>query len=156
MVKEEKEKLKQKLLTKTLITEKGCWLWLGASGNSGYGNIRVDKIYYNLHRYSHHLFNGFNLDSDLQVRHKCATKSCWNPEHLIEGTQSDNEGDKKIRGNRFDERTHCSKGHEFTNENTGKLGGNHRYCKKCRSLSNRNNYLERQRKYQERKNNAKG
>lgn len=79
----------------------GCYIWLGAvSASSGYGNVaRPRKLgtprhYTTAHKKAYEEENGVVPDG-LQVRHKCSNKLCVNPAHLIVGTQSDNERDKK-------------------------------------------------------------
>jgi hypothetical protein len=43
-------------------------------------------------------------------------------------------------------RTHCTRGHEFSKENTG-FKSNQRYCKKCLSISNHNSYIRNRNRY---------
>lgn len=50
-----------------------------------------------MHRGSFQAHGGVLLKGE-QVRHRCANKLCWNPAHLLKGTQADNEQDKKDQG----------------------------------------------------------
>ena len=106
------------------VRKDGCWLFIGVIGNSGYGRLKVDGRYYSVHRLSLWLHKNFDLDSNLQGRHSCTNKNCWNPEHLEAGTHMDNMSDWSAL------RTHCIHGHELTEDNTYFHRGTGR-CKTC-------------------------
>lgn len=69
-----------------------CWLWPeGHRARAGYGLFSVNGVQASAHRLSyavHHGDPGFLL-----VRHRCDTPPCWNPEHLLLGTDKDNHDD---------------------------------------------------------------
>lgn len=72
----------------------GCWLWMGALNDKGYGNTKCREINENrAHRISYYLHFGL-FDKTLCVLHKCDQPSCVNPEHLFLGTKKDNSDDK--------------------------------------------------------------
>lgn len=53
------------------------------------------------------------------ICHHCDNPPCVNPDHLYEGTPSQNALDSVARGRHACARkTHCKRGHEFTPENT--------------------------------------
>ena len=82
---------------KTIVCEEtGCWLWQGLT-EFGYGWTSWHSKSEFLHRASY-LAHGGTLESGKQVRHLCANKTCWNPDHLAKGTQADNEQDKRNQG----------------------------------------------------------
>ena len=63
---------------------------MGVSGNS---NIKVHRLVYELVH---------NKDiTGLVVRHTCDNPKCINPEHLLEGTASDNAKDRDERGRTY-------------------------------------------------------
>jgi len=79
----------------------GCWEWQGTTSR-GYGNLRVGssvdgarrKIL--AHRYSLSLSLGREVVG--LVLHRCDNKLCVRPEHLYEGTASQNMQDAYDRG----------------------------------------------------------
>jgi hypothetical protein len=79
----------------------GCWLWLGALSNSGYGRIMithhgVGKVQ-SAHRVSWREVNG-EIPGGMYVLHRCDQRSCVNPDHLFLGTQQDNMNDMVAKG----------------------------------------------------------
>lgn len=76
------------------IDSNNCWNWNKSCSSSGYGQIMINSIRYNVHRYVYEEVNGL-LPTNLVVRHKCHNKKCCNPEHLISGTRSENYEDSR-------------------------------------------------------------
>lgn len=111
----------------------GCWLWVGAKNNSGYGCFRLNKVTHLAHRVSWGIKHS-RTSVDLFVCHSCDVPACVNPSHLWLGTARDNARDmhKKMR-NKQARITHCPKGHEHTPENKVP-SSKARRCKTCRSL----------------------
>jgi hypothetical protein len=92
------DRFKARRMEKTTVDPvTDCWLWQGLVNDKGYGvsNYRCTRMF--LHRAAYRTFKG-PIPEGKQVRHLCARKLCWNPEHLVPGTQSDNEQDKKLVG----------------------------------------------------------
>lgn len=123
--------------------ETGCYLWIGSisgvskTSSGGYGVTSFKNKNITIHRLAAHLFLNFDLNSNLQINHKigCNNRNCWNPEHLYIGTQEDNIRDAIVTGSLIPgqhqrDKTHCSNGHEFTEENT-RYYGTERKCRIC-------------------------
>jgi len=118
-----------------------CWLWLQADGTVAdrYGRLRVGsrsdgtREELLMHWYSWELHNGPRTPG-LQILHHCDTPPCVRPDHLYEGTVSDNTRDQVERGRHGKTKmTHCHRGHEFNQENTY-WHGTSRHCRMCRKL----------------------
>lgn len=69
----------------------GCWLWVGAVMNTGYGSFYMGKTVL-AHRASYRFFCE-EIPEGLHVLHKCDTPLCVNPDHLFLGTDLDNKRD---------------------------------------------------------------
>jgi HNH endonuclease len=87
----------------------GCWLWVGAAFNTGYGQLRVGAKTISAHRLAWELFRGLIPDG-LSVLHRCDVPACVNPDHLFIGTHNDNNQDRHMKGRDARGGTHwCSK-----------------------------------------------
>lgn len=78
------------------VTECGCWLWLGARFNHGYGQMRVNGKLELAHRISYRAFQG-PFDERLHILHSCDNVACVNPSHLRPGTHVENMRDMYSR-----------------------------------------------------------
>lgn len=70
----------------------GCWPWLGAKDQHGYGNFKVGRQVTKAHRVAFALHSGVWPDA-LMVCHSCDNPQCCNPDHLWTGTNQDNQID---------------------------------------------------------------
>lgn len=115
----------------------GCWLFTGGQDKDGYGKIKFNGKTYSAHRLAWRNWVGEPIN---QILHKpiCPNKHCFNPEHLYDGTHSDNMRDRREAGdyinhsqfNRF-----CARGHRVSEENTYvNKGTGHRQCRICRKM----------------------
>ena len=137
------ESIKTRLSNYTVDQETGCWNFNGYIQKTGYGSIAIGNrlgLSQIAHRLSYH-FNVGPFDSTLFVCHTCDNRKCINPEHLFLGTAADNNRDKMIKGRSVkgqQRSTHCKRGHEYNEENTGirkatwsRPGA--RFCKACKN-----------------------
>lgn len=73
----------------------GCLIWTGEVDKDGYGYIRVDGKKQFTHRVAYSLAKG---EPKNFVCHTCDVPSCINPDHLYDGTNSQNMRDRADRG----------------------------------------------------------
>ena len=130
---------------RTVADEKGCWLWQGNRNNQGYGFAYHDKKSRGAHRVSWMLNRG-PIPEGQWVLHKCDNPPCVNPDHLFLGDRRDNmidclkKGRIKNGGTEINKKkTHCPKGHPYSEENTYVWKGKGkrtpmRECKACKKL----------------------
>lgn len=123
------------------VTESGCWLWLGYVSENGYGRFsprwKMAPLY--AHRISYEIHKG-QIPEGLVVDHLCRVRCCVNPDHLEVVSQHKNlqrgNGTSKIN-HQF--KTHCKRGHEFTN-GSFYLRGRTRICLICDRARNKEKY----------------
>lgn len=113
--------------------ESGCWEWMGAVNEWGYGTLGRDLA----HRLSW-AFAGRKLPvyaDGYEFDHRCRNRRCVNPDHLEVVSRRENQ----LRGNGpcglNARKTHCSKGHALSGDNViwgrSKNGQKTRRCRAC-------------------------
>lgn len=120
----------------------GCWLWTGGIRPAdGYGAIwsQDRKRMLLAHRVAYELFVGAP-PAGLDLDHKCRVRCCVNPDHLRAVSRRENVlagfGSPVQENHR---KQYCSRGHEFTSENTKLIpwrASVHRRCRICIKIMN--------------------
>ena len=123
-----------------------CWLWKASCFHDGYGMFKDAGKNKRAHRVAWLLAHG-SIDQDLLVCHSCDVPRCVRPDHLFQGTASDNARDcVKKKRQRNSRKTHCPKGHPYSDENTRMYREGTRDCGECLRtkvrLANRKRRLE--------------
>ena len=145
----------------TVDTGSGCWVWMGATTSSRYGSILWQGRAQSTHRIAYEVLTGETIPDGLTIDHVarlgCIHRACLNPAHLEVVTPAENNrrawdvrgrapvtrpksweqtflfGDEAVTRRPF--RSHCPRGHEFTEDNTYtnllKSGAVSRQCKTC-------------------------
>jgi hypothetical protein len=124
--------LEDRLWPRVLKTDT-CWLWLGPKDAYGYGTIGAGGANckpLKVHIVVFRLIKG-SYEKGLDLHHKCEVKACCNPDHLIPLTRK-----QHIAVTSYPRGTHCSKGHEFNEENTYTWRGM-RCCRICNLMYTR-------------------
>ena len=77
----------------------GCWFWVGARNNNGYGKLNADGKMRYAHRVAWELFRG-PIPEGMWVLHNChmGHEGCCNPDHCYLGTHADNVNDRVTVG----------------------------------------------------------
>ncbi len=113
---------------------RGCWIWDTPHPESGYGQFTNGTA----HRWSYEFFIG-EIPVGLELDHLCRNRSCMNPWHLDPVPTAVNVlrgvGPSAINARK----THCIRGHKFTEANTYRAPGNPsaRNCRACIELRRR-------------------
>lgn len=134
----------------------GCWYWMGPADKAGYGIASVppgDRSY--AHRAVYEWLNG-PITAGLDLDHVCHSRAviegscdggpnclhrrCVNPSHLEPVTPRVN----NMRGlgvtAKNASKTHCLRGHEFTEDNTCLSQRGDRTCRECNRTRKRAAY----------------
>jgi hypothetical protein len=117
----------------------GCLEWTGYRQPGGYGRINVRGHQELVHRVAWGLANCRPVPDGMFILHSCDNPPCCEPTHLRPGSHTDNMTERQARGRcnagiRNTEKTHCSRGHEFSEANTYLHDGS-RYCRPCHALT---------------------
>jgi len=122
-----------------------CWIWIGSSSGTGYGDLHVQGRHWLAHRFAYERLMG-PIPDGLTIDHLCRNRLCVNPEHMEPVANHEN----ILRGNGASaynaRKTQCSHGHEFDLLNTHWTSKGHRRCRACDALKHRRYYQ----KYRER------
>jgi hypothetical protein len=83
----------------------GCWMWMGSTIQTGYGQIFHRGKHYAAHRLSYEMHFGKieghvpgHPEKEICVLHTCDEPRCVKPEHLSLGTDKDNHDDMMRKG----------------------------------------------------------
>lgn len=122
----------------------GCWLWIAATNDHGYGYISIDGRMVRAHVFAYEqefgpVPDGMVLDhtchtSDVSCEggRSCVHRRCVRPSHLTPTTNRQNVLSGKTLAGDNARKTECSKGHPFNDENTYVAPDGSRKCRMCR------------------------
>lgn len=117
----------------------GCWEWQ-ASKHRRYGRFWVggaDGKTVRAHRWAYEYHVG-PIPGGLQIDHVCENPSCVRWDHMVTATAKENMARLIASGRRC--KTHCKRGHLFTNETLQKRKDGSRYCKVCQNAKRKAAY----------------
>lgn len=87
----------ERLMSKVVVADSGCWEFTGHRDENGYGRIQFDGRSAHAHRVAWILRYDVPAPG-LHVLHHCDNPPCCNPRHLYVGTNDDNVADRVRRG----------------------------------------------------------
>jgi hypothetical protein len=100
-IRKRREDLRDRLFSRVIEANDGCWLWTGAKDVGNYGRLgcvlRGKHRSLSVHRTIWEMANG-PVPEGLFVCHHCDTPACVNLKHLFLGTQYDNMNDMVRKG----------------------------------------------------------
>ena len=129
----------ERLYRHVFIDERGCFVWLGAKNQKGYGVMGIEKRRTRVvHRVSYALWYG-SIPKGHEVHHECRNTSCVNPGHLRAVLPMEH---PDTFGAVNSAKTHCPKGHAY--DVIIRIKGRRvRGCRTCRLETNRAYWAQR-------------
>ena len=113
-----------------------CLVWIAASTKNGYGRFWSGNGFVLAHRWLYERWVG-PVPAGLEPDHLCRVPACVNPMHLEPVTHAENLARAPITGGTINAaKTHCPRGHEYTDENT-QINRGKRNCRECRRITRR-------------------
>jgi hypothetical protein len=114
------------------VDSNGCWVWSSALATNGYAPMGFKGRDIWAHRAAYELWVG-PIPKGLELDHLCRNRACINPSHLQPVTRHENWRRGESPPARNARKTHCSRGHEYTPQNTYRdRRTNYRRCRECR------------------------
>lgn len=112
----------------------GCYVWMGAINQKGYGRISHNGARTVVHRLTYTFRHG-PVPEGKDLDHLCRVTGCINPDHTEPVTRLINtvRGEAaKINKARMEAITHCPQGHPYVGENLFiRSNRNNRECRAC-------------------------
>lgn len=119
------------------VPESGCWIWLGGTNKNGYAFVYLQDKMRPVHRALYEILVG-PIPGGKECHHTCGNKSCINPSHIKLVTRSehmklDGRGLKLVENAaaKNHAKTHCKRGHKYTNETMFICASGWRACRVC-------------------------
>lgn len=125
--------LRERLLRKVAIKEKGCWYYTGAR-TLGYGRLWKDGQQDYAHRIAYELFVG-PIPKGLEIDHLCRNRGCVNPAHLEAVPRKINAYRRHL--------DICKNGHKYDEANTRTSANGRRVCRACAREWAKKHYIPR-------------
>lgn len=123
------DRVQERYLNSLSFEGKSCLVSSYSTGSHGYTQIgwveNGERVMELGHRVAWFIAHG-PVPDDMTIDHICRNRRCGRVDHLRLLSNVDN---AKLNGNAV--KTHCKRGHEFTEANTYRDGEGHRRCRTC-------------------------
>ncbi|MBE4790695.1 HNH endonuclease signature motif containing protein [Streptomyces caniscabiei] len=121
--------------SKVALDPTGCLVWTAARNTDGYGRFCWQGAGIPAHRFGYIALVG-EIPAGLSLDHLCRVRHCVRPDHLEAVTPRENtlRGENHVADQVH--RTHCPRGHAYTEANTRVKGGK-RECRTCHNQARR-------------------
>lgn len=120
----------QRITKSVVIDEAGCWIWQKGKNQYGYGQIRLDKKRWLVHRLTYTLFVG-EIPEGMDIDHLCRVRDCCNPSHLEPVDRKTN----LVRGEHPNMQAHregrCARGHVVNADTASPRSDGRLKCREC-------------------------
>ncbi len=138
--------LLERFWSKVEVIGSGCWEWRGGLATNGYGRFNLGNgKSVPAHRITYNLLKG-DIPEGLEPDHLCRNRKCVNPDHIEAVTRRENimrgllpETNRNLQLSK----THCPQGHPYDKNNTYVDPQGFRQCKKCNTLTGRQERIKR-------------
>ena len=129
--------IEERIMKKVIVTD-GCWGWTGHKDASGAGRICFEGKNKVAYRFYYQMKVG-PVKEGLFLDHICRNRECIRPDHLRQVTPHFNAVMNSTSRSALNAvKTHCSRGHEFNEENTTIYlyrGNKRRICRPCTRIN---------------------
>jgi hypothetical protein len=129
------------LFKSLLVRQNDCLIYRTKPNQDGYVRISVNGVKWMTHRYALWC-EGIVVPDGYEVDHLCRNRACCNPAHLEVVSHLENMRRGLGRDRINAAKTHCCRGHEFTEATTYRTTTNQRQCKVCRRMKDRDRYWQ--------------
>jgi hypothetical protein len=107
-----------------------CWLWIGATSPTGYGNVTFRGRSEKAHRAMYRAVVG-SIPPRRDLDHTCRVRRCVRPEHLEPVTRRENLRRGIVAAGVGHIAAHCVNGHPWNAANTLERSNGYRVCRVC-------------------------
>lgn len=111
--------------------ENDCQIWQGGVSKNNYPQAKIERRTTLVHNYIYRNFNEQEIPEGMLVIASCGNKKCLAPQHLVLKNRKEHILTTDSVWAINARKTHCPKGHEYTEDNTFIMSSGARACIQC-------------------------